>query len=167
MRVNGPAVFVAIANLFSEHVRYWLGVGRRLHNDRRGGLDGSCAGVKRGHRADHHRSGGHLRRRSLRLARVLNTRSLCYGLCECRRGNQRASKSNSYSSHGFPFIDLTIRSCFAGRGCFGCLPAGAQLRSFEPPLAGIAQFASPRQLHYEASTPNKAESSPHLRLRSY
>src|SRR5207247_9400440 len=55
MRVNGPAVFVAIANLFSEHVRYWLGVGRRLHNDRRGGLHGSWSGVQRGHRADDHR----------------------------------------------------------------------------------------------------------------
>jgi hypothetical protein len=62
-RINCSAVFVDVANFPAEHIRYWLSVGRGLHNDRRGGGSGYLARRERGHRSDCNRSGAHLRGR--------------------------------------------------------------------------------------------------------
>jgi len=123
VRIDCFAILVDVANPLAEHIRHRLGVGRGLHNERRGG--GSCclAGCERRHRPDCNRSGGHLRGRwrdrGLRRGRLSGLRGLC--LRERQRRNHRANKNNSCSSHGFPFIELTFHGCFATCVPFGCL----------------------------------------------
>ena len=119
--VNCSAVLIGKADRPAEHIGHRLGVGRGLHDDRRGSLNGSQAGIERYHRSDFNCSGGDLRGRFLRLTRVLNGRSLCHGLPERQGRDHRANKNNNYSSHGFSFFELTFIGCFAERAPFGCL----------------------------------------------
>jgi hypothetical protein len=119
VRIDCFAIFVDVANPPTEHIRHRLGIGRGLHNERRGGRNGCLARRECGHRPDYNRSGGHLRGRGLRRGRLSGFRSRC--LRERQRRNHRANKNNSCSSHGFPFIELTFHGCFATRVPFGCL----------------------------------------------
>ena len=113
------AIFVDLANPPTEHIRHRLGIGRGLHNKRRGGSSGYLAWRECGHRSDYNRSGGHLRSRGLRRGRLLGLRGFC--LRERQRRNHRANKNNSCSFHEFPFNELTFAGCFAADAPFGCL----------------------------------------------
>ena len=123
MRIDCSAVFIDEANFPAEHIRYRLGVGRGLHNDRRGGGSGYLAGRECGHRSDCNRSGGHLRGRwrdqGLRRGRLSGLGGLC--LRKRQRRNHYASKNNNCSSHVFSFVELTSSGCFGARVPFGCL----------------------------------------------
>ena len=101
MRVDCSAVLINKADPLAKHVGNRLGVGRGLHNNRRGRVNGSQAGIERGHRPNFNCAGGDLRRRSHRLTRVLNNRSVCYRLCERQRRNHHTNKENNDSSHKF------------------------------------------------------------------
>ena len=165
MRIERSAVLIDEANPLAKHVRHRLGVGRGLHNDRRRRLNVSSAGVERGYRPNPNCAGGDLRWRALKLARVSNNRSICYGLPERQRRNHRANKDNSYSSHGVPFIELTFRGCFVRRAFFGCLMGRVRVlagniqtlprrlnRHFRPLLARLDPF----HVEIHSSAPTKS-----------
>src|SRR5204863_1010159 len=133
--VKCSAVFINKADPLAKHVGHRLGVGRGLHNNRRGRLNGSQVGIERGYRPNLNCAGGDLRRRSQRLTRVLNNRSVCYRLCERQRRNHHTNKENNDSSR--KFLSFNRLSVVVSRGA---LPSDA---SDNPPAQTRSIHRSP------------------------